>query len=69
MKATHNAVIRSSGRIVPIQRMGRVFFVLHPQTLQDRIAHSVSVSGPFLMNDKCFQVLPKKSQVKEPEGL
>jgi hypothetical protein len=39
--------------------MGRVFFVLHPQTLHDRIFRSESVSGPFLMTDKRFHVLPK----------
>jgi hypothetical protein len=53
-------MIRSSWRVVPIHRMGRVFFVLHPQTWHDRITGSVSVSGPFLMKDKRFQVLAKK---------
>ena len=40
--------------------MGQVFFVLHPKTSHDRIAGSVSVSGPLLMNDKRFQVLAKR---------
>lgn len=60
MKATHKAIIRSSCRMVPIHRMGRVFFVLHPKTSHDRISGSVSVSGPLLMNDKRFQVLAKR---------
>lgn len=60
MKATHNALIRSSWRVVPIHRIGRVFFVLHPKTSHDRITGSVSLSGPFLMNDKRFQVLAKR---------
>jgi hypothetical protein len=60
LKATHNALIRSSWRIVPIHRMGRVFFVLHPPTPLDRITGSVSVSGPFLMNDNRFQILAKR---------
>ena len=60
MKAKHTAMIRSSCRVVPIHRMRRVFFVLHPQTLHNRITSSVSVSGPFLMNDKRFQVLAKR---------
>ncbi len=59
MKATHTAMIRSSWRVVPVHRMGRVFFVLHPQARYDRITRSVSVSGPFLMNDKRFRVLAK----------
>jgi hypothetical protein len=39
--------------------MGRVFFVLHPKTTLDRMTGSVSVSGPFLMTDKRFQILAK----------
>ena len=66
MKATHTAIILSSGRIVPIQRMGRVFFVLHPPTLHDRICRSVSVSGPFLMKDKRFHVLPRSKKPAQP---
>ena len=61
MKATHKAIIRSSWRFVPIQRMGQVFFVLHPQTSHDRITGSVAVSGPFLMKDKRFQILAKET--------
>jgi hypothetical protein len=60
MKATHKAMIRSSCRVVPTHRMGKVFFVLHPKTLHDRITGSVSVSGPLLMNDKRFQILAKR---------
>jgi hypothetical protein len=59
VKATHKAMIRSSWRVVPVHRMGRVFFVLHPQTRCDRITRCVSMSGPFLMNDKRFRVLAK----------
>jgi hypothetical protein len=40
--------------------MGRVFFVLHPKTFHDRMTGSLSVSGPFLMTDKRFQVLAKR---------
>ena len=60
MKATHKAIIRSSWRVVPIHRMGRVFFVLHPQTTHDRITGNVAVSGPFPMKDRRFQVLAKR---------
>jgi hypothetical protein len=60
VKPIHKALIRSSWRIVSIHRMGRVFFVLHPLTSNDRITGSVSVSGPFLMNDGRFQVLAKR---------
>jgi hypothetical protein len=60
VKATHKALIRSSWRVVPIHRMGRVFFVLHCQTTIDRIAGSVAMSGPFLMKDQRFQVLAKR---------
>jgi hypothetical protein len=71
VKATHKAMIRSSWRVVPIHRMGRVFFVLHPQTSHDRITGSVSVSGPLLMTDKRFQVLAKrmvKMRVRDEGG-
>lgn len=36
-----------------------MFFVLHPQTRHNRISGGVSVSGPFLMNDKRFRVLAR----------
>ncbi len=68
MKPTQKAMIRSSWRVVPVHRMGRVFFVLHPLARYDRMTRSVSVSGPFLMNDKRFRVLAKgkvKMRVRE----
>ncbi len=69
MKATHKAIIRTSCRVAPIQRMGRLFLVLYPQTSYDRITSSVPVSGPFLMGDKRFRILPRGKSGCESVGF
>lgn len=56
------ALILSSGRLVPIKIEGEEFFILRTQTLRDRLEGMQPVAGPFPLNDPRFQII--MTQVK-----
>ena len=55
---THNAVIKSSGRVVPVERCGRLLFVLRPTHGMWRFMGYQDVS-PCRYDDR-FILLPKE---------
>lgn len=63
---THFAIILSSGRIVPVERAGRLLLVMHPRTLRDRIAGVRSVST--VRHDGRLHLLPASWKPRQEAG-
>lgn len=53
---THWAVIKSSGRIVPVEVVGPIFWVIGPPTGYSANNH---YHGPYRRNCPAFQLLPR----------